>query len=149
MECDESSDDEVPKSEVADGNVGKSKEETLIVDLELGISIHALSGSPNQKTMRFVGHICGRAVVILVDTGSTHNFMDPSVVQRVHLLSNLTERLSVKVANRQAIRSKRSCAAVPLHIQGNLYTIDFFILTLGGCDIVLGVQWLRTLGPIL
>ncbi|KAJ0085154.1 hypothetical protein Patl1_07665 [Pistacia atlantica] len=36
-----------------------------------------------------------RAVVILVDTGSTHNFMDPSVIQRAHLSSGL----SVKVAN--------------------------------------------------
>ncbi|RVW69141.1 Retrovirus-related Pol polyprotein from transposon 17.6 [Vitis vinifera] len=99
--------------------------------------------------MRFLGHICGRAVVILVDTGSTHNFMDPSVIQRAHLPSNPTEGLSVKVANGQAVRSEGSCAAVPLHMQGNLYTIDFYILTLGGCDIVLGVQWLQTLGPIL
>ena len=96
MECDESSDDEVPKSEVADGSAGKSKEETLIVELEAGISIHALSGSPNPKIMRFVGHICGRAVVILVDMGSTHNFMDPFVVQRVHLPCNPTEGLSIK-----------------------------------------------------
>ena len=99
MECDESSDDEMPKFEVADGSAGKFKEETLIVELEPGISIHALSGSPNPKTMTFVGHIYGRAVVILVDMGSTHNFMDPSVVQRVHLPWNPTEGLSVKVAN--------------------------------------------------
>ena len=26
---------------------------------------------------------------------------------------------------------------------------DMFSLTLGGCDVVLGAQWLRTLGPIL
>ena len=149
MECDESSDDEVPKSEVAEGRASKSKEETPIVEIEPGISIHALVGSPNPKTMRFLGHICGRAVVILVDTGSTHNFMDPSVIQRAHLPSNPTEGLSVKVANGQAVRSEGSCAAVPLHMQGNLYTIDFYILTLGGCDIVLGVQWLQTLGPIL
>ncbi|RVX03831.1 Transposon Tf2-8 polyprotein [Vitis vinifera] len=149
MECDESSDDEVPKSEVAEGRASKSKEETPIVEIEPGISIHALVGSPNPKTMRFLGHICGRAVVILVDTGSTHNFMDPSVIQRAHLPSNPTEGLSVKVANGQAVCSEGSCAAVPLHMQGNLYTIDFYILTLRGCDIVLGVQWLQTLGPIL
>ena len=26
---------------------------------------------------------------------------------------------------------------------------DMFALPLGGCDVVLGAQWLRTLGPIL
>ncbi|KAA8528440.1 hypothetical protein F0562_035795 [Nyssa sinensis] len=49
MECDESSDDEMPKSEVTEGSAGKSKEETPIVELEPEISIHALFGSPNPK----------------------------------------------------------------------------------------------------
>ncbi|KAJ0101884.1 hypothetical protein Patl1_05728 [Pistacia atlantica] len=99
MECDESSDDELPKFEVADVSASKSKEETPIVELEPRISIHALFGSPKPKTMRFLGHIYGRAIVILVDTGNTHNFMDPSVIQRAHLSSNPTEGLSVKVTN--------------------------------------------------
>jgi len=34
-------------------------------------------------------------------------------------------------------------------MQGNIYHIYFYVLTLGGCDIVLGVQWVNTLGPIL
>ncbi|KAJ0034381.1 hypothetical protein Pint_26461 [Pistacia integerrima] len=99
--------------------------------------------------MRFLGHICGRVVVILVDTGSTHNFMDPSVIQRAHQPSNPTEGLSVKVADEQAVHSEGNYTEVPLHMHGNLYTIDFYILTLRGCDIVLGIQWLRTWGPIL
>lgn len=87
--------------------------------------IHGFFGSPNPKTMRFLGHTYGRTVVILVDTGSTHNFMDPSVIQRAHVPSNSTGGLSVKVANGQAVHSERSCPAIPLHMQGNLYTIDF------------------------
>ena len=53
------------------------------------------------------------------------------------------------MANGQTVGCEGRTKAVPLHMQGYSYTIDFFILTLGGCDIVLGVQWLRTLGPIL
>lgn len=42
------------------------------------------------------------------------------------------------------------CEWVSLQIQGNPYITDFYILlTLGGCDAVLGIQWLQTLGPIL
>jgi hypothetical protein len=34
-------------------------------------------------------------------------------------------------------------------VQGVILTTEFYILTLGGRDMVLGVHWLRTLGPII
>ncbi|KAA8517141.1 hypothetical protein F0562_017434 [Nyssa sinensis] len=113
------------------------------------ISIHALVGSPSPKTMRILGHVNGCAVVILIDTGSTHNFMDPSIQQRAHLQSQSTAGLLVRVANGDTMFSTGKCEDIQLHMQGNTYHTDFYILTLGGCDIVLGVQWLSTLGPIL
>ncbi|KAF9688586.1 hypothetical protein SADUNF_Sadunf01G0003700 [Salix dunnii] len=58
----------------------------IIVDkMEPEISIHALCGSPNPKTIWIMGYTGRRAVVILVDTGSTHNFIDPSIIKGSHL----------------------------------------------------------------
>lgn len=34
-------------------------------------------------------------------------------------------------------------------MQGNQFTTNFFLLPLGGCDVVVGMQWLQTLGPVL
>jgi hypothetical protein len=45
--------------------------------------------------------------------------------------------------------SEGKCTDVCLKLQGNTFCSNFFVLTLGGCDVVLGVQWLRTLGPII
>ncbi|KAI5328349.1 hypothetical protein L3X38_027746 [Prunus dulcis] len=53
------------------------------------------------------------------------------------------------IADGEQVQSKGCCVAVPLAIGTCVYTSDMFALPLGGCDIVLGVQWLRTLGPIL
>jgi hypothetical protein len=39
--------------------------------------------------------------------------------------------------------------ALPLKIQKALFHIEFYVLPLAGCDIVLGIQRLRVLGPIL
>jgi hypothetical protein len=113
------------------------------------ISIHALAGSPSPKTMCILGYVNDCAVVILIDTGSTHNFMDPSIQQRAHLHLQSTTRLLVRVANRDSLCSTGKCVDISFHMQGNTYHRDFYVLTLGSCDIVLGVQWLNILGPIL
>jgi hypothetical protein len=42
-----------------------------------------------------------------------------------------------------------SCSAVSLKLQGHSFSVDFYLLPLGGCEAVLGVDWLRTLGPVL
>ncbi|KAJ0103623.1 hypothetical protein Patl1_06047 [Pistacia atlantica] len=99
--------------------------------------------------MRILGHVNGYVVVILIDTGSTHNFMDLSIQLRAHLPSQSTLGLLVRVANGDTLFSIGKCEDIQFHMQGNTFRIDFYVLTLGECDIVLGVQWLRTLGPIL
>uniref|UniRef100_A0A6N2N5Z5 Core Histone H2A/H2B/H3 domain-containing protein n=1 Tax=Salix viminalis TaxID=40686 RepID=A0A6N2N5Z5_SALVM len=46
--------------------------------------------------MRILGQIGGCPVVILIDTGSTHGFMNSSIQQRARLQSKSTEGLQVK-----------------------------------------------------
>ena len=48
-----------------------------------------------------------------------------------------------EVAQRQGV-----CANVPILIQGVELNVDFYVLPLGGCDAVLGVEWLETLDTI-
>jgi hypothetical protein len=49
------------------------------------IYIHTISGTPTPNTMRIVGTIQQQIVVILVDSRSTHNFLDPSIVKRTSI----------------------------------------------------------------
>ena len=37
---------------------------------------------------------------------------------------------------------------MPVFVQGVEFCINFHVLALGGCDVVLGTQWLSTLGEI-
>jgi hypothetical protein len=37
---------------------------------------------------------------------------------------------------------------VTLKVQDNTIITEFYVITLGGCGIVLGMEWLRTLSPI-
>lgn len=50
------------------------------------------------------------------------------------------------MGNRQTIMCYGSCSDVPVLISGQCFTIPFFVLPNHGDDLVLGVQWLQTLG---
>lgn len=69
--------------------------ETLILE----ISLHALKGSSNPRTMRVKGKVAGQWVVTLVDSGSIHNFLDSYVARRAKLPIGGEERVKVRIAN--------------------------------------------------
>lgn len=97
-----------------------------------------------MKLLGKIGPFCVEKLVVSV---STHNFLDPMVAEatKVNLIKDST--LPVKVANGEQIMSQGGCHEIIL-IQGTKLLVLFHVLTLGGYDIVLGVQWLKTLGPI-
>lgn len=124
---------------------------TLIEDQEDSskISLHAITGTPNPKTMRMIERIESKEVVILVDMGSTYNFLNPAIVTKVGLPLQHNKRIKVKIANEDSMFCDGKCDKVIVRVQGYTFTIGFYTLTLGGCDVILGVNWLKELGPIL
>jgi len=46
------------------------------------------------------------------------------------------------------VQTRGACHAVQLKLQGQTFLMDLNVLSLGGCDVVLGTQWLYTLGLI-
>lgn len=53
------------------------------------------------------------------------------------------------VGNGNEIDSLQVCRDVLIQVQEHKLTVDFHVLPLCGADLVLGVQWLKLLGPIL
>jgi hypothetical protein len=49
----------------------------------LGISLHALARATTPRTMRVMGKIREQLVVVLIDTGSTHSFVDQNLARRI------------------------------------------------------------------
>ena len=50
-----------------------------LVNSTAEITLYALLGSPSSSTMRVLGRINHQELVILIDTSSTHNFLDTSI----------------------------------------------------------------------
>lgn len=87
-------------------------------------------------------------VLVLIDTGSTHSFIDPNVARKANL-SREESHLTVQVANGAILPCLGHCKVISLKLQDYTSKVNLYMLTLGGCDLVLGVDWLRGLGPVL
>jgi hypothetical protein len=83
-----------------------------------------------------------------MDSGSTHSFINLEVAHRLNLIPKQTGRLHVTVANDAKLNCTGLCAGLLIWLQGKSFTIDFFVLPMDVCEVVIGTQWLRTLGPI-
>ncbi|GKE03848.1 putative unclassified retrotransposon protein, partial [Tanacetum coccineum] len=112
------------------------------------ISFHAISGTILPQTLRFPGRIQNKDVVVLVDGGSTHNFIDQAWGDRFGLTVVHDVHFEVVVGNREKMVCTGRVKDLTIVIQGYTITTDFFVLPVAACPIVLGVQWLKTLGPI-
>lgn len=98
--------------------------------------------------MRVKGKVRGRLFHILVDSGSTHNFLDFELAKKIGCVIESVSPQTISVANGNHIVCKHVCKGFEWEMQDRLFTTDTMLIDLGGCDMVLGVQWLATLGPI-
>jgi predicted aspartyl protease len=107
-------------------------------------------GHTIPQTLRVMGHIQQSPVVVLVDSGSTHNFIQDRVAKKLNLPTEpAAHEFKVLVGNGEELNCSLMCSQVKLQLGSHFFTIDFFILPLSGAEIVLGVQWLKTLGPVV
>ncbi|XP_019224822.1 PREDICTED: uncharacterized protein LOC109206457 [Nicotiana attenuata] len=113
---------------------------------QMEISIHALNGSLGYRTLQVTGYHAKKALSILIDTGSSHNFIDPELVKHLGCKVQSTKPQLVAAANGNMMVD-RVCTITWL-LQGAEFSAEFLLLPLGSCGVVLGVQWLLTLGDI-
>ena len=115
----------------------------------LVVSLHALAGIRDERTMLLPVMIQGERLVALVDTGSTHNFLPETTMWPLAFQPTGGEQLRVTSANGDRLRCHGLARDVPITIGGEHFSITCAGIDLGCFDFILGVDFLRTLGPIL
>lgn len=60
-------------------------EEEEIENDFLEISFHAIAGTQHSQTIRLIGRMKNKDLTILIDKGSTHNFIEQTVVTKFGL----------------------------------------------------------------
>ncbi|RZB42389.1 putative disease resistance RPP13-like protein 1 [Glycine soja] len=113
------------------------------------ISFNSLAGNVAPETLRFMGTVDDHPVVLLVDGGSTHNFIQHQLVSQLGLSTRSTTPLLVMVGNGQQLECNCLCEGLVITIQATQFVVDLHVLPIAGANIVLGVHWLKSLGPVL
>ena len=96
--------------------------------------------------MRVIGLIRGKKLHILIDSGSTHNFVSLKFTKRMGYYTTPALAFQVMVANGEKLPCEEIYLAVPMDIQGYKFQTNMYPLDLEGSDVVLGIQWLQGLG---
>lgn len=113
------------------------------------ISFHALNGYMVPSTLKIAGKIYGKELVVLIDSGSTNNFIQTRWANHLKLPVQPSSHLRVTVGNGEVLNCGGECQQVPLHLGDMVFPVDLLLLPVFGADIVLGVHWLSGLGQII
>ncbi|PWA98195.1 hypothetical protein CTI12_AA000110 [Artemisia annua] len=141
--------EEDDSSEDDGGVISQSNmDEAEVMGEDCHISLHALTGVATYKTIKLKGLVNKHTLTILVDSGATHNFIDPTTLRKLGCVEEYSTPLIVKVGDGNKLSSDSKCSKFKWITQGQTFEADLRVLTLGGCDMVLGVEWLRRYSPV-
>ncbi|XP_073050542.1 transposon Ty3-G Gag-Pol polyprotein isoform X1 [Primulina eburnea] len=98
--------------------------------------------------MKIKGAINGIPVLVLIDSGSTHCFLDTNLAEKLKLPIENPAALWVTVASGKKLSCAGVCRNINIQLERHSFCVEFFIFSLGEFGAVLGVNWLKTLGPI-
>ncbi|XP_037493831.1 uncharacterized protein LOC110010892 [Jatropha curcas] len=134
-----------PQLLLLDGGIGIEEDDD---EIEPEISLHALTGWSSAGTMRVAIQIKSLELICLIDSGSTHNFINEKIAEFLKLSVEPTIPFNVKVANGDPLQCSGKFRNIPTILQGIPFSITFYSPPIMGLDVVLGVQWLRKLGTV-
>jgi hypothetical protein len=113
-----------------------------------GGTIATLSRVPMYNTLRLKGLIQGQRMTTLFDGGATHNFIDASLVARRGLRMEDFEGFHVVVEDGYMMTCLDMIPDLEVKLGNCTLTDTFYVVELSDTDVVLGVQWLYSLGEI-
>lgn len=85
-------------------------------------------------------------MVVMLDSGATQNFISPTMVRQLKLQIERAKGLEVLLGTGVSVNGTGVWKNVQISLQKVSFTADFIVLELGNVDVILGMQWLRTLG---
>ena len=83
---------------------------------------------------------------VLVDGGATHNFIDENMVEKINIPSELFDGFTVVIPGHNTMQCKTWVPKLQFTIGNYTFVDSFYVVDVADTDVVLGVQWLYSIG---
>jgi predicted aspartyl protease len=88
-------------------------------------------------------------VIILFDSGASHDFINSTCAKKVMLSMVATKGPYVISTPGSRVDAYRIVRKAPLKLAGRVFSIDLIILKGQGLDVILGMSWMKQHGAVL
>jgi hypothetical protein len=112
------------------------------------LSLNAVSRTQSNRAIHLTALIGKKVFSILVDSRSSHTFLNANMLQRVQLQTVPTNPMKVKVVNGHTIQTGTMVNNLQWWIQDSTFSISARILELAAYDLILGMDWLEEHSPM-
>lgn len=113
------------------------------------VSLHAMNGSQGNGTIKLHGILQGHQVSILVDSGSSHDFLSQNLAKSLRLKTNPCIPFGITIADGNKVQCSTTVEPVSWSMAGEKFTTNMNLISLGGYDIILGAQWMTNVSPVI
>jgi hypothetical protein len=112
------------------------------------IFCNALARISTPQTLKIEGYIKNKKVIVLIDSGSTHNFIHYKLAKDLNRFVYPVPNFQVMIAEGGTINCSGKCNKINLTMGEYVMNIPMIAIPMGGVDVVLGIQWLQSLGTV-
>jgi hypothetical protein len=131
---------------LSDETLNELLAEEVTPSSDCNLSMHAMYGDCAANTIRLRAMSGRQALLMLVDSGSTHSFIGTSMDKRLGCPTVSIPVVQVKVAGGGLLQCDNMVQKFQWLINNHSFEAELRVVDLGGYDVVLGVDWLAPFG---
>jgi hypothetical protein len=112
--------------------------------LHMLLSKEAQGASNSSRMLKFLGEIQGNSIVLLIDYGSSHSFINERLASSLAAVTSVAQFMAVQVANGQMLHSNFVSDHAEWQIQGYTFSSSLKVIPLPYYDMIICINWCDT-----